>query len=159
MLNFNTICLTLIPPTPHRDILWYFATHHRCTVAGNPRVTWGYICVLLYFYDQIFRTLLLFPPCMQLYTPPPPIWPRNTLYNFATSPYPILNTYFLNDPSKNKLRGNYYANGSFDGVIGQLQRGEIDWSLSNYRVTPERMSAIDFSQPISYLPLRLVLQR
>ena len=55
-----------------------------------------------------------------------------------------------------KRRGNYYENGSFDGVIGQLQRGEIDWSLSNYRVTPERMSAIDFSQPVSYFPLRLV---
>ena len=54
------------------------------------------------------------------------------------------------------LHGQNIGNGSYDGMIGMLQRGESNWSLSRFGYTEGRSQVIDFSNPISYTPKRIV---
>ena len=58
-----------------------------------------------------------------------------------------------------KAWGLRLDNGSYTGMIGALQRGESNWSISDYNFTPERKKVIDFSTPIVYRPKRIVMRR
>jgi hypothetical protein len=52
--------------------------------------------------------------------------------------------------------GQNNGNGSFDGMIGMLQKGQSNWSVCRFGYMTERSLAIDFSVPISAAPKRIV---
>ena len=49
--------------------------------------------------------------------------------------------------------------GSFNGVLGMLQRGEAQLSGAILVVNEERMEAVNFSLPVSLEPYTLMFQR
>ena len=51
------------------------------------------------------------------------------------------------------------GNCSFDGMIGMLQAGVGNWSISQFSYLEERSRCIDYSWPISYDPKKLVTKK
>jgi hypothetical protein len=58
-----------------------------------------------------------------------------------------------------KAYGLRLDNGSYTGMIGALQRGESNWSISDFNYTPERKKVIDFSTPIVFRPKKIITRR
>ena len=52
--------------------------------------------------------------------------------------------------------GNKLPNGSYNGMIGKLQRLESNWSITDFNETPERSEVIAFSVPIIDNPKMIV---
>ncbi|KAK8396080.1 hypothetical protein O3P69_005292 [Scylla paramamosain] len=50
--------------------------------------------------------------------------------------------------SKHRVYGHQQPNGSWTGLIGLLQRHEMDFAGTLFVVTPERLASLDFSEPL-----------
>ena len=64
-------------------------------------------------------------------------------------------TLIRNDVWGKDPRGNC----SFDGMIGMLQSGVGNWSISHFTYFKERSQCIDYSWPISYDPKKIVTRK
>ncbi|XP_049800085.1 glutamate receptor 2-like [Schistocerca nitens] len=58
----------------------------------------------------------------------------------------------------NEFFGSRLANGTWEGLVGQLVKGHLDVGLALMMVTPERQSVVDFSLPLTFSRLILFLQ-
>ena len=50
-------------------------------------------------------------------------------------------------------------NGTYDGMMGEIQHGNMNWGVSDFTVTIERSLVFDFSIPILSLPKRILTRR
>ena len=62
-------------------------------------------------------------------------------------------------PEFNGIWGSLQSNGTYDGVMGMLQNGESNWSISPFSFSLERSEILDFSMPVGHKSRRLVTQR
>ena len=62
-------------------------------------------------------------------------------------------------PGLNGIWGSLQTNGTYDGILGMLQNGDSNWSISPFAFTLERSKVLDFSMPVDYKSRRLVTQR
>ncbi len=56
------------------------------------------------------------------------------------------------------LNNNFQPNGSFTGVVGMLQRREVDINIGSQSLRHDRMLASDFSPPLLHTPLTIFFQ-
>jgi hypothetical protein len=66
--------------------------------------------------------------------------------------------YTLNDP-ETTVWGYLQENGTYNGLLGQIQTGKINWSISDMTLTLKRSLTFDFSFPIMNQPKKLVTRR
>ena len=55
--------------------------------------------------------------------------------------------------------GSLGENGTYDGLLGKLQSGNMSWSLADTTQSLERSGDFDFSMPVVHAPKRLVTRR
>lgn len=60
----------------------------------------------------------------------------------------IMNFSSVNYPSIDKVNGIPEKNGTWNGLVGMLQRHEIDAAVSNFLMNSQRSRAIDFTRPL-----------
>ena len=59
----------------------------------------------------------------------------------------------------NNTFGSLDANGSFDGLFGEIQRGKANWSIAHTAVNAERSEFFDYSIPILKKPRKIVTRK
>ncbi len=47
--------------------------------------------------------------------------------------------------------GSQNANGSFNGMVGMIQRGEVDCAVSGFGLFKERAKVNDYHSPIGHI--------
>jgi len=60
---------------------------------------------------------------------------------------------------KDKVFGVIGEDGHYNGMLGKIQRGDANWSISDWTETEERAQTFDFGIPILNLPKRIVTRR
>ena len=76
--------------------------------------------------------------------------------NYVTTKYNI--TYEVL-PEKNQLWGTKSDNGSWNGIVGMVTRGDVDMGVNDFTITSDRAEAVDFSSWFVSDELTLLLRQ
>ncbi|XP_045130681.1 probable glutamate receptor [Portunus trituberculatus] len=60
-------------------------------------------------------------------------------------------------PPKDKTFGSLNEDGTWNGMVGLVNRGEVDLGMGPFAITEPRWLAVSYSQPISHTDLRIVM--
>jgi hypothetical protein len=60
---------------------------------------------------------------------------------------------------KENIYGSIQVNGSYNGILGEIQKGKINWSISDMTLSLTRDQEFDFSNPIFYQDKKIVTRK
>ncbi|KAI3383468.1 hypothetical protein SNEBB_007471 [Seison nebaliae] len=71
----------------------------------------------------------------------------------------IDNFYYIVRPAKDNQFGNRNSKGEWNGMIGELVRGEADLAIASLTITSEREQYVDFSKPFMQMGISIMIQK